>query len=374
MITRTLKDGTVVSTLGFGTMRLPVDENKQIIQPRVQEMVDAAIAGGINYFDTAYPYHDGKSEEAIGQALKKHPRQDFMLVDKLPIWEIEKPEDMERIFNLQLQRAGVDYFDVYLLHALDAERWQKIKDLSIYEFAAQKKAEGKIKRLGFSFHDSHEVLQEIASAHPWDVAQIQLNYIDNTLQHADLQYKILTDLGIDIIVMEPIRGGFLADLPEAATKALADVHSDWGNAAWALRWVAAHKNAKVILSGMSTQEQMQQNLATFAKEEPFGEAEYKAIDQALDALNAMGSVPCTGCRYCMDCPFGVDIPRIFAIYNDFKRHNNSFMCKTNYIKDTPAAHRADNCTQCGACVTHCPQHIDIPKQLAQIHGEIMAMD
>jgi len=374
MLQRVLKDGTEVSVLGFGTMRLPVDDNKVIEQDRVQAMTDMAFEGGINYFDTAYPYHDEKSEASIGTALKKYDRDSFLLADKLPVWLVEKQEDLETLFNTQLERTGADYFDVYLLHSLDNDRWDLVEKYQMFEFCAKKKAEGKIKRIGFSFHDDYKVLEKIAKAKPWDIAQIQLNYLDKDLQHAEKQYDILVNEGIDVVVMEPIRGGFLANLPAEAHDALAAARPDWTDAQWALRWVAEHPGVKMILSGMSNEEQMQQNIATFEDDIPFTEDDYKAVEKALYTLNHMGAVPCTGCRYCMPCPAGVDIPRIFAIYNDYKRTGNGWVCKTNYLKDTPAESRADNCVQCGQCMTHCPQHINIPEKLAEIHAEIMAIE
>ena len=374
MLQRTLKNGAEASVLGFGTMRLPVDENKAIMQERVQAMTDMAFEGGVNYFDTAYPYHDEKSEAAIGEALKKYDRESFMLADKLPVWLVEKEEDLETLFNTQLERTGAGYFDVYLLHALDKGRWDHVEKFKMFEFCQKKKEEGKIKRIGFSFHDDYKVLETIAKAKPWDIAQIQLNYLDKTLQHAEKQYEILVNEGIDVVVMEPIRGGFLANLPAEAHNSLAAARPDWTDAQWALRWVADHPGVKVILSGMSNEEQMAQNIATFEDDVEFTEADYAAVEGALDALNRMGAVPCTGCRYCMDCPFGVDIPRIFAIYNDYKRTGNGWVAKTNYLKDTPAENRADNCVQCGACMEQCPQHIQIPDKLAEIHAEILAIE
>ena len=355
-------------------MRLPVDKDKKIIQEQVNAMTDAAFEGGVCYFDTAYPYHDQKSEASIGQALKSHPRDSFIIADKMPVPFVETEEDLERIFSIQLERTGLDFFDVYLLHALDNDRFDKAEKLHMYDFLVQKKAEGKIKNIGFSFHDSPEVLQKIVSTHKWDVAQIQLNYIDRDLQRAEEQYQILTDAGIGVLVMEPIRGGYLSNLPTEAHQALAAVHPDWSDSSWALRWVATHPNVRVILSGMSNMEQMKENIQTMSDSTPFAQAEFDAINAALEGLNKLNAVPCTGCRYCMDCPFGVDIPRVFAIYNDYKKHGNAFITKRAYQNFTPAEHRADVCKKCGLCKTKCPQHIDIPTELEKIHQILMAIE
>ncbi|WP_207721550.1 aldo/keto reductase [Neobittarella massiliensis] len=367
--------GLGISTplLGFGTMRLPQDENKVIDQAHVQKMVDLAMEKGVNYFDTAYPYHEGKSEVSVGLALQKYPRDSYLLVDKLPMWEVKEKADMERIFNTQLERCQTDYFDIYLLHSMDASSFAKAVEFGAYDFVRQKQREGKVRFVGFSFHDAPDVLQHIVDTYTWDIAQIQLNYIDWEMQHADLQYQILTDAGIPIIVMEPVRGGFLANLPDAALAPLQEARPDKSAASWALRWVAGHENVKVILSGMGSVEMMADNIDTLGDFVPLDSAEQAALERAVAALEAIHAVPCTGCRYCMDCPFGVDIPRIFAIYNDYKKHQNQFICKTSYLKDTPPEHRADQCKRCGKCMDHCPQHIRIPDQLAEIHQEILAM-
>ena len=372
MLTRKLPDGRTVSLLGFGTMRLPVDKDKKIIQEQVNAMTDAAFEGGVCYFDTAYPYHDQKSEASIGQALKSHPRDSFIIADKMPVPFVETEEDLERIFSIQLERTGLDFFDVYLLHALDNDRFDKAEKLHMYDFLVQKKAEGKIKNIGFSFHDSPEVLQKIVSTHKWDVAQIQLNYIDRDLQRAEEQYQILTDAGIGVLVMEPIRGGYLSNLPTEAHQALAAVHPDWSDSSWALRWVATHPNVRVILSGMSNMEQLKENIhtaETFRKLTPEEEA---VIAKALDVFKKNNTVPCTACRYCQPCPMGVEIPRIFTAWNQYRITKNANNFKSTY-SEIPDEAQAHNCVACGACMEQCPQHIQIPDLMTEIANAYEAL-
>ena len=364
--------GLGISTplLGFGTMRLPQDENKVIDQAHVQKMVDLAMEKGVNYFDTAYPYHEGKSEVSVGLALQKYPRDSYLLVDKLPMWEVKEKADMERIFNTQLERCQTDYFDIYLLHSMDASSFAKAVEFGAYDFVRQKQREGKVRFVGFSFHDAPDVLQHIVDTYTWDIAQIQLNYRDWELQHADLQYQILTDAGIPIIVMEPVRGGFLANLPDAALAPLQEARPDKSAASWALRWVAAHDNVKVTLSGMSSMEQMQDNVDTFSREIPLNTGEQRAMDQVVERILNVHTVPCTGCEYCMPCPFGVDIPEVFSIYNNLKLFRNTGMTHSAYFERLKPEARADQCRSCGKCMKACPQHIRIPDMLAMAGAEI----
>ena len=361
--------------LGFGTMRLPLQEDKKTVDfERVQQMVDCAMENGVNYFDTAYPYHDGTSEENVGRALAKDPRDSYILVDKLPIWACKEKEDMQKVFDTQLERCGVDYFDIYLLHAVSHENYDDAERLGAYDFMRRMQAEGKVRHVGFSFHDSPAFLQRVLASHRWDVAQMQLNYVDWSLQHADEQYRLFTEAGVPLIVMEPVRGGFLAKLPESAQAPLRACQPDWSDAAWALRWVAGHPNVRVILSGMSDLAMMEENIDTLKDAAPLTEEEERALAESLEELSKVTAVPCTGCRYCMPCPFGVDIPRIFALYNDYKRHQNQFLVKSMYQRFTPAENRADQCRRCGACMKHCPQHIEIPDRLAEIHAEIQGLE
>ncbi len=364
---------TALSLLGLGTMRLPVkskikrEANPMIDYEEGQKLVDYAIENGINYFDTAYMYHAGKSEKFIGTALKKYPRDSYYLVDKLPIWLCLKKSDMAKIFNNQLERTGADYFDNYLLHALDGGAFDKCEKYGAYEFLKQKQNEGKIKNIGFSFHGTIDDLKRIVAAHKWDFAQIQLNYLDWTNQKAKEQYDILTEAGIPVIIMEPVRGGKLAEVPKEAEAMFKAANPNASIASWAIRFVASLPNVQTILSGMNSLEQMQDNINSLTDFKPMTEAEKRLCFNAAAIINKQNVIPCTGCDYCADCPKGVKISSIFAAYNDFKNGNISEDESKERYAAIPAENNASACVSCGKCATHCPQGIKIPDLL---HGEM----
>ncbi len=360
-----------VSLLGMGCMRLPkVDPEKEDIDyEKAQEIIDYAYANGVNYFDTAYGYHGGQSELFVGQALKKYPRESFFLASKMPIWCVKEKGDVERIFNEQLQRCQTDYFDFYLFHSQNAANFQKCQEFGVYEFLSQMKAEGKIRRLGFSFHDTPEVLRHICDTYPWDFAQIQLNYLDWEMQDAKTQYQILNDREIPVIVMEPVRGGALASPCEAADILFREERPDKSVASWAIRFAASLPGVLTVLSGMSNMEQVRDNVDTMARFEPLTDREREVIDEALEAYRKKDTVPCTGCRYCMDCPFGVDIPKMFSLYNHYvlDRDGEDYL---EAYEAQPESERADQCQACGACMEKCPQHIRIPDQMVTIRETV----
>lgn len=285
------------SLLGLGCMRLPTLEpgrGAAIDYARAGALVDEAVRGGITYFDVAYPYHGGGAEKFIGAALEKYPRESFYLATKMPLWKLETQEDMEQVFNEQLANCRVDYFDFYLCHAVDAERFEKIRRIGAFEFLARKKAEGKIRRLGFSFHDKPAVLRAICAAYPWDFAQLQLNYLDWTVQRAREQYEILQEYGLPCIVMEPVRGGALASLcpeAEAVLKAKAPGRSI---ASWAIRFAASLPGVLVVLSGMSSEEQLADNLAAMSPFQPLTKSEQNALTRAVRIDKRAQRIPCTG--------------------------------------------------------------------------------
>lgn len=368
MVDRVKFKNVEVSRLGLGNMRLPCktpikrEANPLIDYDKAQQIVDMAYENGVNYFDTAYMYHCGKSEKFIGQALKKYPRDSYFLADKLPIWMCKTPADMEKIFNKQLQRTGIDCFDFYLLHSLDKSNFEKCEKYGAYDFVLKKKAEGLVKNIGFSFHGTVEDLKKIISAHHWDFAQIQMNYLDWKNQDAKTQYQILTDAGIPIIVMEPVRGGKLADLPKDAEAVLKQNAPDKSIASWAMKFVASYDNVITILSGMNSLEQMQDNLNTLTDFVPMNENEFKVCDNVASIINKNDIIPCTGCDYCADCPKGVKISTIFDVYNKLKTGEyTEFEAKDQY-KNIDVNHTA--CVKCGKCKEHCPQGIDIPNELA----------
>lgn len=360
-----------VSLLGMGCMRLPkVDPEKEDIDyEKAQEIIDYAYANGVNYFDTAYGYHGGQSELFVGQALKKYPRDSFFLASKMPIWCVKEKGDVERIFNEQLQRCQTDYFDFYLFHSQNAANFQKCQEFGVYEFLSQMKAEGKIRRLGFSFHDTPEVLRHICDTYPWDFAQIQLNYLDWEMQDAKTQYQILNDREIPVIVMEPVRGGALASPCEAADILFREERPDKSVASWAIRFAASLPGVLTVLSGMSNMEQVRDNVDTMTRFEPLTDREREVINEALEAYRKKDTVPCTGCRYCMDCPFGVDIPKMFSLYNHYvlDRDGEDYL---EAYEAQPESERADQCQACGACMEKCPQHIRIPDQMVTIRETV----
>lgn len=359
--------GADISLLGFGGMRLPTvgGDMTKIDYPVAQAMVDAAIAGGVNYFDTAWPYHAGHSERFLGEALAKYPRESFYLADKMPPWEIESAADLERIFETQLKRCRVEYFDFYLVHCLNRDFCPRYYDFAIYDFLQKKKEAGQIRRLGFSFHDDAELFAQLIAEHPWDFTQIQLNYLDWFDSDARALYELATQRGVPVIVMEPVRGGSLADLNAQATNILKTAAPDASIASWAIRFAASLPNVLTVLSGMTAPGHVADNLRTLTDFRPLSDAENRTLEAAVTTMRAAGTVPCTGCRYCMDCPAGVDIPRVFGVYNYFRTHGDVDTF-TNDYRTICEPQQAHHCVACGTCVPNCPQKIDIPAFMAEI--------
>ena len=368
---RRMPDGTQVSLLGFGCMRLPrLYEDRQDIDAKAaQEMIDYAIAQGINYFDTAWPYHQGMSEPFLGEALSKHPRDSFFLASKLPTWDINCAEDVDRIFNQQLERCRVDHFDFYLIHNFVAEYFEREENCRIYQKLLKKKRAGQIRYLGFSFHDVPKVLEQVADKYAWDFAQIQLNYLDWELQNAKRQYEILESRSIPVIVMEPVRGGALASLSEPALKLLHEANPEQSPASWALRFAASFPGVLTVLSGMSDFAQVKENIQTMSAPSPLTEADRELLERVCTAYLSAGTIPCTGCRYCMDCPAGVDIPKVFAIYNQYCIFHQQLAFERTYGYLTDRQ-KASACVDCKSCVPRCPQGIDIPARLREVADAI----
>lgn len=285
-----------VSLLGMGCMRLPVTEENEIDYKRTEEMIDYAYNNGINYFDTAYPYHDGKSEIVIGSILKKYPRNTFLLADKMPIWNCKTLDDVKNVFNEQLSKCQVEYFDFYLCHAMNLDRYHVYKELGAFDFLVQMKNEGKIRHLGFSYHDAAQNIIPIADELAWDFAQIQFNYLDYEMQDAKKQYEELTKRNISVVVMEPVRGGMLANVCDEAKELFSGYNPNLSNASWALRYVANFPNIKVILSGMSNIEQLKDNVGTFVNYKALNEEEMDIIQKAKKAILGNDFIPCTGDR------------------------------------------------------------------------------
>lgn len=358
-------DGAEISLLGMGCMRFPTLQNGEIDEKRSQEIIDYAYENGINYFDTAYMYHDGKSEEFIGRALKKYPRESYKLISKMPGWFVKEQGDVEKIFNTQLKRCGVDYFDFYLLHSIREENFDSYYvKYNIFDFVNEMKKQGKVRHIGFSFHDTPEFLERVIDMYPFEFAQIQLNYLDWDLQNAKKQYEIIKSRGIQCIVMEPVRGGALADLCPKANELLKSVCPDKSIASWAVRFAAEKENVLTVLSGMSSMEQIVDNVKTVSELKPFSETETKALSEALELYRNKDRIPCTGCRYCMDCPSGVDIPAVFAAYNEYVSGGS----KEEFLHEAELLGSAgsQSCVECGACMRHCPQGIKIPENMRRI--------
>lgn len=320
MIIRQYKNtGEFISLLGFGSMRLPKIswDSQEIDYGKAKKMVDYAIDHGVNYFDTAYGYHTGLSESFLRDALASYSRDSYFLADKLPVWICQSDEDVQRLFQEQLERCGVDYFDYYLIHNVTGETMPLIDRFRVYEQLMELKNQGKIRKLGFSFHDVPAVLVEMVKHYEWDFAQIQLNYLDWDEQDAERQYEILTVKGIPIVVMEPLRGGTLTALEGEAASILRKADSCADQASWGLRFAASLPNVLTVLSGMSEPEHVWDNVHVMENFTPLTEKEYKTLEQAVAASRLSGAIPCTACRYCMDCPVGVDIPKVFRVYNHY---------------------------------------------------------
>lgn len=356
-----------ISLLGFGCMRLPrlYEDRQDIDEAAAMKMFDYAFENGVNYFDTAYPYHDGMSETFVGKALKRYPRESFRLASKMPPWEVTCDEDVPRIFEEQLKKCQVEYFDFYLLHNMGEENYQIMTKHHAYEYLTKMKEQGKIRHLGFSFHDKPEVMERIVADHPWDFAQIQLNYLDWELQDAKRQYEILTSNGIPVIVMEPVRGGTLAKLSDRAAGLLKAENPEASLASWAVRYAASLPGVMTVLSGMSEFSQVEDNIRTMSDFQPLTDRERSVLEEALTAFKASGTIPCTGCRYCMDCPAGVDIPKVFGIYNQYRMDQNpvSFLTSYGYLGNERQAHQ---CVSCKKCMEHCPQRIEIPERMKEV--------
>lgn len=360
--------------LGFGLMRLPLtaqEDATSIDQPQLERMVDHFISQGFTYFDTAYPYHQGLSEAAARKALvQRYPRKAFLLADKMPVWLVKDPGDYQRFFDEQLQRCGVDYFDYYLLHTMGEQNYATTLKYGGFSFMKKLKAEGRAKHIGMSFHDKADVLDRILTEHPeLEFVQLQINYIDwedETIQ-AHACYDVAVKHGKPVIVMEPVKGGSLANLPPAAHQLLQAYRPGQSAASWAVRYAASLEHVFMVLSGMSDLTQLEDNTACMKDFEPLSAGEREVLDRAAGLITSSIDIPCTACRYCVDgCPKHIPIPDYFALYNNQKLFGLRPMHKNHYNNLTETLGRAGECIGCGQCESHCPQHIEIIKQLAKV--------
>jgi predicted aldo/keto reductase-like oxidoreductase len=363
-----------VSALGFGCMRLPVidGDTAKIDEAEATRMVRHAIDQGVNYIDTAYGYHGGKSESFVGRALRDGYRERVKLATKCPVWLAETHEDFDKLLNEQLERLQVDYIDMYLLHALSRDRWQAAYDLNVLDFLRRALADGRIKYVGFSFHDDLPAFKEIVDAFDWDFCQIQLNYMDQEYQAGMEGLRYAAEKGLAVVIMEPLRGGRLTKNVPAEVQAIWDqAPIKRTPAEWALRWVLDQPEVTVVLSGMSTMDHVVENLRVAADAGPnsLTEQELAIINQAKEFYLNRTKVKCTGCDYCMPCPVGVVIPQLFTLYNEASIYNlDPDAVARNYGRLVEEGKSADLCAECGQCEAACPQNISIREHLKDIHA------
>ncbi len=363
------------SALGFGAMRLPTIDNdpSQIDEPLATDMVRYAIDHGVNYVDTAYPYHRGESEPFLGRALGDGYRERIKLATKMPCWLIKKYEDFERYFEEQLERLQTDHIDFYLLHALSEKRWPQVRDLNVFDWAEKKMADGQIGYLGFSFHDEYELFREIVDAYDWTFCQIQYNYMDVEHQAGTQGLHYAADRGLAVIVMEPIRGGRLSiSPPQPILELWQSAPVQRSPAEWALQWVWNHPEVSFLLSGMSEMAHVEENLASAGRSAPnsLSPEELDLIAQVREKYRELTPIDCTQCEYCLPCPSGVKIPRIFEIFNEAIMYNEYRSARMLYgwLKEEE---QATACEQCGQCEELCPQGISITEWLDKAH-ELLA--
>lgn len=359
MMTKRDMCGDSVSLLGFGCMRFPTNKDGRIDREASSKMLSFAYDSGVNYFDTAYPYHNGESEEFVGEFLSQYPRKSFHIATKLPMWAVDSREKALEIFEGQLKKLKTDYVDFYLFHALSRDRFELIKKLGLYELFDGLKKEGKIRHLGFSFHDSFDVFKEILDYRDWDFCQVQFNYMDTDYQAGLRGVRLCEERGISVIAMEPIRGGALINL-RGDIKAVFNEYDGRSPAAWALGWAASHTGIKTVLSGMSAMEHVKDNINTFDDFSVFNSEELSTVERAAKMIRDSRFNTCTKCRYCMPCPAGVDIPVNFAVMNEYAMFNDKQRARRKY---TELDGKASRCIGCRKCETLCPQHISIRDDL-----------
>ena len=362
----------IKGNLGFGLMRLPM-KGDEVDHEELSKMVDSYLDAGFNYFDTAHPYHGGKSEIAMRECLvKRHDRKEFLVADKLTEPYFQKTEDIRPFFDSQLKWCGVDYFDFYLMHAQNSSNYGKFQRCKAYETCSGIRDEGLIRHLGISFHDKASLLEKILSDHPEvEFVQIQFNYFDYDNMNVESRkvYEVCEDHGLPVVVMEPLKGGHLVNLPDEADKVLRGLGGG-SNASYALRFAASFPNMVSVLSGMGSTSQMEDNLSTMKDFAPLSEEERDALWKVRDILNGMNTIQCTGCRYCIeenDCPMDIQIPDMFSALNSFKAFNDwnsSFFYKTSITANGRGL--ASDCVECGNCEAVCPQNLDIRDILKEV--------
>lgn len=362
--------------LGFGFMRLPLlDSGDQTSFDKEQlcRMVDAFLEQGFTYFDTAYMYHNGESETVLKEVLvDRHPREGYLIADKLPTMQLKEEADMERIFNDQLAKTGAGYFDYYLLHCLNRANYDISRKLGAFDFVMEKKQAGLVRKIGFSYHDNAQLLDEILTAHPEvEFVQLQINYLDweNKGVQSRKCYEVARAHGKEILVMEPVKGGTLATVPPAAEKLLKSREPSLSIPSWAIRYAASLEGVSMVLSGMSNMEQLMDNTAYMRDFQPLTSEEMHICLQVADIINEKIAVPCTACRYCVEgCPMQIAIPDYFTLYNaELQEIKKNFTVQGTYYDNLIMEHgKASDCIGCGQCEEHCPQHIAIIEMLRKV--------
>lgn len=369
------KNGDKLSCLGFGAMRLPLNEDGSINEAKAIAQMRKSIDSGVNYIDTAWPYHGGQSEVIVGKALQDGYRDKVKIADKLPPWAVKNRSDMELILDKQLERLGVSSIDYYLLHALEGDSWDRLKSQGVIEFLEAAKTAGKIVNIGFSFHGHNEEFSRIIDEYDWVFCQIQYNFLDtqNQAGTAGLQYAASKDIAV--MIMEPLRGGNLSkpEAPPAIEKMWATAEINRTPVEWALRWVWNHPEVTVVLSGMNVDEHIEQNLALAGEAEvnSLTPAELELVGNVADKYRELMPIGCTGCQYCMPCPAGVNIPSCFEVFNtgtmfEEPQQRTQFVYAVMNGGARGNKTYASQCIQCGQCMEHCPQHIEIPDRLKEV--------
>ena len=359
--------------LGFGCMRLPVTDGstENINDAAFCEMVDSYIEQGFKYFDTAYPYHNGRSEEAVGRCLvQRYARDRFLLASKMPVWLVKEYADYGKYFEEQLKKCQVEYFDFYLLHAMNKDRVKEAENLGGFQFVQSMKAEGKIRHIGFSFHDKADVLDEILTNHPeMEFVQLQINYYDLESENVQSRkcYEVAQKYGVPVIVMEPVKGGTLANMTGRPAEILKELSPEASFASYAIRYAASLENVMLVLSGMSDEQQLIDNTAYMREFRPLDERERAAIARVVEELAAMPTIACTKCRYCVEgCPKKIPIPDVFEDYNMTVQFGINETNRGSYRRHTADGGSADVCIRCGKCEGQCPQHLPIRDLLVKV--------
>lgn len=365
--------GTSVSRFGMGCMRLPQavgeDGKKAIDEKQSIEMIRYAIENGVNYFDTAYAYRG--SEEVLGKALQDGYRERVVIATKTPVGEVKGPEDYQRLYQEQISRLQVDYIDIYIFHCLDRANWEIVKNTGGLAFMENLKSQGKIRQIGFSFHAEYELFEEIIDAYPWDMCLIQLNILDDQHQAGIRGLEYAAKKGIPVVIMEPLKGGLLGGSPPEKVRELLKSHrEDKSLVEWAFRWLYNRREVKVILSGVSSMEQLKDNIRIFNNSgtDVMAQADLELIDRIKAEYAKIVRVGCTACGYCMPCPAGVNIPEVFKVYNDAGLSTWTEYGRVFYsLVASNSGRDASNCIECGSCLKRCPQSIPIPDMLRQAH-------